>query len=79
MRLESQTDRYLSQYSQQGKSYIFPDFSGRHEIVMPNNKLKWLTEQPDDVASVRAAHYDVLQGDYAFTTPCEWQFFSPMF
>jgi hypothetical protein len=41
---------------------------------MPNNKLKWLTEQPDDVASVRAAHYDVLQGDYAFTTPCEWQF-----
>lgn len=43
---------------------------------MPNNKLKWLTEQPDDVASVRAAHYDVLQGDYAFTTPCEWQFVS---
>ena len=40
---------------------------------MPNNKLKWLTEQPDDVASVRAAHYDVLQGDYAFTTPCERQ------
>lgn len=37
---------------------------------MPNNKLKWLTEQPDNVASVRAAHYDVLQGDYAFTTPC---------
>jgi hypothetical protein len=43
---------------------------------MPNNKLKWLTEQPDDVASVRAAHYDVLQGDYAFTTPCEWQYIS---
>jgi len=38
---------------------------------MPNNKLKWLTEQPDNVASVRAAHYDVLQGDYAFTTPCK--------
>jgi hypothetical protein len=45
---------------------------------MPNNKLKWLTEQPDEVASVRAAHYDVLQGDYAFTTPCEWQFISYM-
>jgi hypothetical protein len=37
---------------------------------MPNSKLKWLTEQPDNIASVRAAHYDVLQGDYAFTTPC---------
>lgn len=60
------------QYSQKGKSYIFPDFSGRHEIVLPNDKLKWLTEQPDNVASVREAHYDVLQGDYAFTTPCEF-------
>lgn len=38
---------------------------------MPNGKLKWLTEQPDHIASVRAAHYDVLQGDYAFTTPCK--------
>ena len=46
---------------------------------MPNNKLKWLTEQPDDVASVRAAHYDILQGDYAFTTPCEWQLISGVF
>jgi len=38
---------------------------------MPNSKLKWLTEQPDNVASVREAHYDVLQGDYNFTTPCK--------
>ncbi|QIW97801.1 hypothetical protein AMS68_003319 [Peltaster fructicola] len=56
-------------YSQQGKTYIFPDISGRHEIVIPNNKLRWLTDKPDNVASVGRAHYDVLQGDYAFTDP----------
>lgn len=31
--------------------------------------MRWLTNQSDDVSSVRAAHYDLLQGDYAFTDP----------
>jgi hypothetical protein len=55
------------QFGQAGKSYLFPDISGRHEIVIPSDKLRWLTNLPDSVSSVRAAHYDMLQGDYAFT------------
>ncbi|KAF2859821.1 putative P450 monooxygenase [Piedraia hortae CBS 480.64] len=62
-------DQGYQKYSSKGKSHIIPDFAGRHEIVIPNNKLRWLTEQPDHVASVREAHSDTLQGDYAFTTP----------
>lgn len=56
-------------FGQQGLSYLIPDISGRHEIVIPSEKLRWLTNQSDDVSSVQAAHYDVLQGDYAFTDP----------
>lgn len=55
-------------YSQKGASYVFPDFSGKAEIVIPNKRLHWLTEFPDSVASVREAHYDLLNGDYAFTS-----------
>lgn len=60
-----------SQYSQHGKSYVFPDFSGRHEIVVPNEKMKWLVDQPDHISSVRAMHSEQLLGDYAFTHPCK--------
>lgn len=48
---------------------MIPDLSGRHEIVIPGDRLRWLTNQSDDVSSVQAAHYDLLQGDYAFTDP----------
>jgi cytochrome P450 len=48
---------------------VFPDFSGRPEIVIPNNKTRWLIDKPDHISSVGAAHYDQLQGDYAFTDP----------
>lgn len=57
------------QYSQQDKSYVFPDFSGRPEIIIPNNKTRWLIDYPDNISSVGAAHYDLLEGDYAFTDP----------
>ncbi|CZT24776.1 related to cytochrome P450 [Ramularia collo-cygni] len=56
-------------FGQNGRSYIIPDASGRNEIVIPSEKLRWLTNQPDDVSSVRAAHYDMLQADYNFTDP----------
>lgn len=48
---------------------MFPDISGRHEIIIPNKQTRWLTDKPDHVASVGKAHYDMLQGDYAFTDP----------
>lgn len=61
------TQAHQPQYSQQGKAYVFPDISGRHEIVIPNRQLRWLTDKPDNVASVGQAHFDLLQGNYAFT------------
>lgn len=36
---------------------------------MPNEKLQWLTNQPDEISAVRAAHYDTLQAEYSFTDP----------
>lgn len=35
----------------------------------PNEKLRWLIDNPDNVSSVAAAHYDLLAGDYNFTSP----------
>ena len=36
---------------------------------MPNNKLQWLVNHPDDEASVSEAHFEMLAGAYAFTDP----------
>ncbi|GAB7358573.1 hypothetical protein MBLNU230_g2633t2 [Neophaeotheca triangularis] len=58
-----------NEYSQKGRSYIFPDFSGKPELVIPNASLRWLLEHDDKEVSVGAAHYDLLNGDYAFTDP----------
>ncbi|KAL9631828.1 MAG: hypothetical protein Q9164_005681 [Protoblastenia rupestris] len=55
------------QYSKMDKSYILPDFSGKPEVVLPRSQLPWLLEQPDDILSTSAFHYDTLEGDYAFT------------
>ncbi|EMC95609.1 hypothetical protein BAUCODRAFT_109037 [Baudoinia panamericana UAMH 10762] len=56
-------------YSKNGKSYIIPDVSGRTEVIIPPQKLRWLLDHPDSVSSVGAAHYDQLVGDYNFTDP----------
>jgi cytochrome P450 len=31
--------------------------------------MQWLLEQPDNILSVSALHYDLLEGDYGFTDP----------
>lgn len=46
-----------------------PDFGGRPEVIVPREQLPWLLDIPDDVLSTSAYHYNVLQGDYAFTSP----------
>ena len=56
-----------SQYSKKGRTYIFPDFSGKSEILIPRSQLSWLLDQPDHVLSVSEYHFDVLEGNYAFT------------
>lgn len=50
-------------------AYIFPDFSGKPEIVIPRDQIPWLLEQPDNVLSVSEHHYDTLEGSYSFTHP----------
>lgn len=57
------------QYGKKDLSYILPDISGKPEIVLPRSQMPWLIEQPDDILSTSAFHYDSLEGDYAFTDP----------
>ncbi|KAF2436506.1 cytochrome P450 [Tothia fuscella] len=54
-------------YSQNGKTYIFPDFSGKPEVILPASEMRWLLDQPDSVLSVSELHDDILAGPYAFT------------
>jgi cytochrome P450 len=56
-------------YSKQGKTYVFPDFTGKPEIIIPPSQIPWLLEQPDTVLSVNELHHDILAGDYNFTSP----------
>src|SRR2546430_16400839 len=57
------------QYSKKGKSYIFPFYAGRPEVIIPRSSMQWLLEQPDDVLSIAAAYYDILHAKYTFTNP----------
>ena len=57
------------QYAKLDKSYIFPDFSGRAEVIIPPSEMSWLLDQPDNVLSVSELHNDLLNGSYAFTHP----------
>lgn len=43
--------------------------SGPQAIVLPNEKLSWMLDQPDNVLSVGEAHYEQLAGKYSFTDP----------
>lgn len=36
-------------------------------IVVPKSSMSWLLDQPDNVLSLGAAHYETLEGEYAFT------------
>ncbi|KAK4983742.1 hypothetical protein LTR66_008721, partial [Elasticomyces elasticus] len=58
-----------AKYSKNQLSYIFPDFSGRPELIIPNGQLPWLLSHPDNIISVTAVHYEQLEAKYAFTDP----------
>ncbi|EJD52358.1 cytochrome P450 [Auricularia subglabra TFB-10046 SS5] len=58
------------QYNKKGRSFVLPsDFGTNAEIVVPREQLQWLVEQPDNVLSTSAAHFDTLHGEYSFITP----------
>ncbi|RDI89562.1 hypothetical protein Vi05172_g121 [Venturia inaequalis] len=58
-----------NKFSRNGKTYVFPDFSGKPEVLIPSTEMRWLLDQPDNVLSVSELHFDLLAGDYAFTHP----------
>lgn len=61
---------HASQYGKKNKTYVLAgDISGESEVVLPRSQMPWLLDQPDNVLSTSAFHYDSLEGDYAFTTP----------
>lgn len=55
------------QYSRHGKSFIVPHPLGEKHITLPPEKLSWLLDQPDHVASAADFHYEILAGRYAWT------------
>ena len=61
---------HSSQYGKKNMTYILTGiFTGKPEVVLPRSQMPWLLEQPENVLSTSAFHYDALAGDYAFTTP----------
>jgi cytochrome P450 len=54
-------------YNRAGKIFVLPATLGMPaEIVMPRSQLTWMFDQPDSVLSTSEAHFDFLQGEYAF-------------
>ncbi|KAG8527722.1 uncharacterized protein KY384_007876 [Bacidia gigantensis] len=57
------------QYLENGISYLMPNPTGKPDLIVPPSQLHWAIEQPDDVLSAAAFHYDILGEDYAFSHP----------
>lgn len=61
------TEKGYEEYSKKGKMYIVPGLLGTNpEVVIPRSQMRWMLDQPDNVASTAAAHYDSLNGEYSF-------------
>ncbi|KAF2442776.1 cytochrome P450 [Karstenula rhodostoma CBS 690.94] len=57
-------------YSKQGRAFVIPSMLGLPiEVSIPRSQMQWMLDQPDHVLSTRSAHYDTLNGDYAFVSP----------
>lgn len=57
-------------YGKNNKIFVLPAVLGMQaEIVIPRSQMTWMLDQPDSILSTRQAHYEVLQGDYAFVKP----------
>lgn len=60
-------DEGYNKYSKNGQSFVLPSTIGSAaEVVIPRSQMQWMIDQPDDVLSTSAAHYDLLRGDYNF-------------
>lgn len=57
-------------YHKQGRAFVIPSTLGvPAEVSIPRSQMQWMLDQPDHVLSTGAAHYDVLNGNYAFISP----------
>lgn len=57
-------------YSKNNKAFVLPAvFSAQAEIVLPRSQMSWFFDQADSILSTKEAHYDFLQGEYAFVKP----------
>jgi hypothetical protein len=56
-------------YHKQGRAFVIPSMLGvPTEVSIPKSQMQWMLDQPDHVLSTSAAHYDTLNGDYAFVS-----------
>jgi hypothetical protein len=39
------TDTIFTQFSRNDKTYVFPDFSGKPEVIVPSTEMRWLLDQ----------------------------------
>ncbi|KAF9734885.1 hypothetical protein PMIN02_001884 [Paraphaeosphaeria minitans] len=54
-------------YHKQGRAFVLPSMLGTPtEVSIPRSHMQWMLDQPDHVLSTSSAHYDTLNGDYAF-------------
>ncbi|KAF2125560.1 cytochrome P450 [Dothidotthia symphoricarpi CBS 119687] len=57
-------------YSKRDELFVLPAVLGMTaEVVIPRSQMGWMLEQPDSVLSTSGAHYELLQGEYAFVKP----------
>lgn len=57
-------------YHKHGRAFVLPSALGvPTEVSIPRSQMQWMIDQPDNVLSTSAAHYDGLNGEYAFITP----------
>ncbi|KAF2755100.1 cytochrome P450 [Pseudovirgaria hyperparasitica] len=58
-----------SNYSKQGKSYIYRTFVGTPEIIIPKEQVSWLLEYPDEAVSVHEMHREMMGADWTYGHP----------
>jgi hypothetical protein len=57
-------------YHKQGRAFVIPPTLGvSAEVSIPKSQMQWMLDQPDNVLSTGEAHFDTLNGSYAFITP----------
>lgn len=57
-------------YHKQGRAFVIPSTIGvSAEVSIPKSQIQWMLDQPDNILSTKEAHYDTLNGAYAFITP----------